>query len=138
MKSLSERYSEFSSRTEGFKQMEDMLQTFPGQINGVYTVSSAFADGVADALLAKRAGKILIATAAPNPGTIDRIRRGEIHMSVDQQNVMLGRISTNVMVSALNGDKVPDWIAVPLRDLKIENIDKVDWSLSLPPAGWKP
>ena len=59
-------------------------------------------------------------------------------MSVDQQNVMLGRITTNVMVSALNGDKVPDWIVVPLRDLTKENIDKLDWSLSLPPPGWKP
>jgi inositol transport system substrate-binding protein len=137
MKILSERFSEIS-RPEGLKQMEDFLQAFPGQINGVYTGASFLADGVADAVLAKRAGKILIATAAPNPGTIDRIRRGEIHMMADQQNVLLGRVNLNVTVAALNGEKVPRLIMIPAREVTAENIDKVDWTLSLPPAGWKP
>jgi protein TorT len=137
MKILAERFSEVS-RPEGLKQMEDLLQTFPGQINGVYTGASFLADGVADAVAAKRAGKILVATASPNPGTIDRIKRGEIHMTADQQNVMMGRIAINIMVSVLNGDKVPDMIVPPIRELTVENIDSVDWSLTLPPAGWKP
>ena len=107
MKVLAERFSD-SSRAEGLKQMEDLLQAFPGRIQGVYTLGSFLADGVADAVAAKRAGKILIATASPNPGTIDRIKRGEIHMTADQQNVMQGRIAVNVMVSLLNGEKVPD------------------------------
>ena len=89
-------------------------------------------------MLAKRAGKILIATASPNPGTIDRIKRGEIHMTADQQNVMMGRIATNIMVSVLNGETVPDMIVPPIRELTVENIGTVDWSLTLPPAGWKP
>ena len=118
--------------------MEDLLQAFPGQINGVYTGGSFLADGVADAVAAKRAGKILIATASPNPGTIDRIKRGEIHMTADQQNVMQGRITMNIMVSVLNGDKVPELIVPPIRELTVENIGTVDWSLTLPPAGWKP
>ena len=137
MKILAERFSDLT-RTEGLKHMEDLLQAFPGQINGVYTGGSFLADGVADAVLAKRAGKILIATASPNPGTSDRIKRGEIHMMADQQNVMQGRIAINVMVSVLNGEKVPELIVPPIRELTVENIDKVDWSLSLPPAGWKP
>ena len=137
MKILAERFSEVS-RPEGFKQMEDLLQAFPGQIGGVYTGGSFLADGVADAVAAKRAGKILIATASPNPGTIDRIKRGEIHMTADQQNVMMGRIATNIMVSVLNGDKVPELIVPPIRELTVENMGTVDWSLTLPPAGWKP
>lgn len=137
MKVLAERFSELS-RAEGLKQMEDLLQAFPGRINGVYTGGSFLADGVADAVAANRAGKILIATASPNAGTIDRIKRGEIHMTADQQNVMQGRIAVNVMVSLLNGDKVPELIAPPIRALTVDNIGNVDWSLSLPPAGWKP
>jgi ABC-type sugar transport system substrate-binding protein len=137
MKILAERFSEVS-RPEGLKQMEDLLQAFPGQINGVYTGASFLADGVADAVAAKGAGKILIATASPNPGTIDRIKRGEIHMTADQQNVMMGRIAINVMVNVLNGEKVPDMIVTPIRELTVENIGAVDWSLTLPPAGWKP
>ena len=82
--------------------------------------------------------KILIATASPNPGTLDRIKRGEIHMTADQQNVMMGRIAINVMVSLLNGDKVPELIVPPIREVTAENIGTVDWSLTLPPAGWKP
>jgi protein TorT len=137
MKILAERFSEVS-RPEGLKQMEDLLQAFPGQIHGVYTGASFLADGAADAVAAKRAGKILVATASPNPGTIDRIKRGEIHMTADQQNVMMGRIAVNIMVSVLNGDKVPDMIIPPIRELTVENIGAVDWSLTLPPAGWKP
>jgi len=137
MKVLAERFSDIN-RAEGLKLMEDLLQAFPGQINGVYTGGSFLADGAADAVAAKRAGKILIATASPNPGTIDRIKRGEIHMMADQQNVMQGRITMNIMVSVLNGDKVPELIVPPIRELTVENIGSVEWSLSLPPAGWKP
>ena len=39
MKILAERFCEVS-RAEGLKQMEDFLQAFPGQINGVYTGGS--------------------------------------------------------------------------------------------------
>lgn len=134
---LAERFSDIS-RAEGLKQMEDLLQAFPGRINGVYTGGSFLADGVADAVAAKRAGKILIATASPNPGLIDRIKRGEVHMTADQQNVMQGRIAINVLVSVLNGNKVPELIVPPIRALTVENIGNVDWTLSLPPAGWKP
>ncbi len=137
MKVLAERFSDLT-RAEGLKQMEDLLQAFPGQIHGVYTGGSFLADGVADAVLAKRAGKILVATASPNPGTLDRIKRGEIHMTADQQNVMQGRIAVNVMVSVLNGNKVPELIVPPIREVTVENIGTVDWSLTLPPAGWKP
>jgi protein TorT len=137
MRILAERFCEVS-RAEGLKQMEDFLQAFPGQIHGVYTGASFLADGAADAVVAKRAGKILIATASPNPGTLDRIRRGEIHMTADQQNVMMGRIAVNVMVSVLNGDKVPELIIPPIREVTMENIATVDWTLTLPPAGWKP
>jgi ABC-type sugar transport system substrate-binding protein len=137
IKVLADRFSEVS-RPEGLKQMEDLLQAFPDQINGVYTGASFLADGVADAIAAKRAGKILIATASPNAGTLDRIKRGEIHMTADQQNVMQGRIAINVMVTLLNGDKVPDLIVPPIREVTVENVGTVDWSLTLPPAGWKP
>ena len=137
MKVLAEKFSDIN-RAEGLKLMEDLLQAFPGQIHGVYTGGSFLADGAADAVAAKRAGKILIATASPNPGTIDRIKRGEIHMMADQQNVMQGRITMNIMVSVLNGDKVPELIVPPIRELTAENIGSVEWSLSLPPAGWKP
>ena len=137
MKILAERFSDLS-RTEGLKQMEDLLQAFPGRINGVYTGGSFLADGAADAVLATRAGKILIATASPNPGTIDRIKRGEIHMTADQQNVMQGRIAINVLVGLLNGERVPELIVPPIRELTVQNIGNVDWALSLPPAGWKP
>jgi ABC-type sugar transport system substrate-binding protein len=137
MKVLAEKFSDIN-RAEGLRLMEDLLQAFPGQINGVYTGGSFLADGAADAVAAKRAGKILIATASPNPGTIDRIKRGEIHMMADQQNVMQGRITMNIMVSVLNGDKVPELIVPPIRELTAENIGTVEWSLSLPPAGWKP
>jgi ABC-type sugar transport system substrate-binding protein len=137
MKILAERFSDLT-RAEGLKQMEDLLQAFPGQIHGVYTGGSFLADGAADAVLAKRAGKILIATASPNPGTLDRIKRGEIHMTADQQNVMQGRITVNVMVSVLNGEKVPELIIPPIREVTVDNIGTVDWSLTLPPAGWKP
>lgn len=137
MKILAERYCDMS-RAESLKQMEDLLQAFPGQINGVYTGGSYLADGVADAVAAKRAGKILIATASPNPGTLDRIKRGEIHMTADQQNVMQGRITINVMVSLLNGEKVPELIVPPIREVTVDNVGTVDWSLTLPPAGWKP
>jgi ABC-type sugar transport system substrate-binding protein len=50
MKVLAERFSDLT-RTEGLKQMEDLLQAFPGQIHGVYTGGSFLADGVADAVL---------------------------------------------------------------------------------------
>ena len=121
MKVLAERFSELS-RAEGLKQMEDLLQAFPGRINGVFTGGSFLADGVADAVAANRAGKILIATASPNKGTIDRIKRGEIHMTADQQNVMQGRIAINVMVSILNGDKVPELIAPPIRGPRARSV----------------
>ena len=44
MKVLAERFSD-SSRTEGLKQMEDLLQAFPGQINGVYTMDRSLPTG---------------------------------------------------------------------------------------------
>jgi ABC-type sugar transport system substrate-binding protein len=137
MRILAERYCDMS-RAEGLRQMEDFLQAFPDQINGVYTGGSFLADGVADAVAAKRAGKIVIATASPNPGTIDRIKRGEIHMTADQQNVMQGRIVINLMVSLLNGENVPDMIVPPIREVTVENVETIDWSLTLPPSGWKP
>jgi hypothetical protein len=52
--------------------------------------------------------------------------------------VMMGRIAVNVMVSLLNGDKVPELIVTPIREVTVENIGSIDWSLTLPPAGWKP
>lgn len=136
-KILAERFSKLT-RDEGLKQMEDLIQAFPGKINGVYTAGSYLADGAADAVAAKRAGKILIATASPNQGTLDRIRRGEIAMTADQQNVMQGRIAVNVMVMALNGEKVPELITPPIRQITKDNIEGMDWSLSLVPPGWKP
>ena len=44
----------------------------------------------------------------------------------------------NVMVSVLNGDKVLELIITPIREVTVENIGTVDWSLTLPPVGWKP
>lgn len=137
MKILAERFSDIN-RPEGLKQMEDMLQAFPGQINGVYSPSAFLADGAADAIAAKRAGKILIATAGTNVGVIDRLKKGEIHMVADQQNVMQGRMAVNVMVAVLNGEPVPQLIAPPIREITVENVGSIDWSVSLPPAGWKP
>lgn len=67
-------------------------------------------------------------------GTIDRIKRGEIHMTAGQQNVTMGRIAVNIMISVLNGDRVPDMIVPPIRELTVENFGTVDWSLTLPPA----
>ncbi len=87
---------------------------------------------------AKRAGKILIATAGTNVGVIDRLKKGEIHMVADQQNVMQGRMAVNVMVAALNGEPVPELITPPIREVTTENLGSIDWSVSLPPAGWKP
>ena len=137
MKILAERYSDIN-RPEGLKQMEDLLQAFPGQIHGVYSPSAFLADGAADAIAAKRAGKILIATAGTNVGVIDRLKKGELHMVADQQNVMQGRMAVNVMVTALNGDPVPELITPPIREITSENLGSTDWSVSLPPAGWKP
>jgi ABC-type sugar transport system substrate-binding protein len=137
MKILAERFSDIN-RPEGLKQMEDLLQAFPGQINGVYSPSAFLADGAADAILAKRAGKILIATAGTNVGVIERLRKSEIHMVADQQNVMQGRMAVNVIVAALNGDPVPELIAPPIREITAENVGSIDWSVSLPPTGWKP
>lgn len=137
MKILAERYSEIS-RPEGLKQMEDMLQAFPGQIQGVYSPSAFIADGAADAVIAKRAGKILIATAGTNSGVIERIKKGELHMVADQQNVLQGRIAMNVIVAALNGEAVPQLVAPPIREISTENVGSIDWSVSLPPASWKP
>lgn len=134
---LAERFSDIS-RAEGLKQMEDLLQAFPGRIQGVYTGGSFLADGVADAVAARRAGKVLIATASPNVGTIDRIKRGEIHMTADQQLPMQGRAAVNALVGVLNGEKVPDLISPPIGELTAENVRTTDLSLSLPPAGWKP
>jgi ABC-type sugar transport system substrate-binding protein len=54
-------------------------------------------------------------------------------MTADQQNVMQGRIAVNVMVHVLNGDKVPELIVPPIREVTAENIGTVDWSLTLPP-----
>lgn len=137
MKILAERFSDIS-RTEGLRLMEDMLQAFPGQINGVYSPSAFLADGAADAILAKRAGKILIATAGTNVGVIERLRKGELHMVADQQNVMQGKMAVNVIVSAMNGEPVPQLIAPPIREITSENVNSTDWSVSLPPSTWKP
>jgi hypothetical protein len=51
-------------------------------------------------------------------------------MTADQQNVLTGRIAANIMVSVLDGDKVPELIMPPIRELTADNIDKVDWSYS--------
>lgn len=137
MKILAERFSDIN-RPEGLKQMEDLLQAFPNQIQGVYSPSAVIADGAADAVLAKRAGKILVATAGTNPGVIDRLKKKELHMVADQQNVLQGRIALNLMVAALNGEPVPQLVAPPIREITSDNVNSVDWSYSLPPAGWKP
>ncbi|MCL6592345.1 MAG: sugar ABC transporter substrate-binding protein [Alicyclobacillus sp.] len=129
---------EDSSPTAGYNTMANLLRAIPN-IDGVYTGSDFLGDGAVDAIKAAgKGGKIVVTTAVLEPQTLTYIKSGLLQMTAAQRAVTIGETAVKAAIDVLNGKTVPKTISVPDMIVTSKNVDSVDMSQIMAPAGFKP
>lgn len=129
-----------SDPTAGLEMMEDMLQTYPGEISGVFTGSDMIGTGVANAVkAANMAGQIIITSTDTQDACLNFIREGVITGTVCQSTVYMGAWGTAAAVAVLEG-KTGEMVSrywTPLNMITKDNVDTFSFEgVSKAPAGW--
>ena len=124
-------------RADAQRLTEDLLVTFPN-LAGIFTVADGMAMGAADATIAaRRINRVTITTASFSRETVPYIRSGYIDVNVDENPVLMGRVSINTVVRALNGEVVPSVIYVPSPSITRDNVDSVNAETQWAPEDWR-
>lgn len=124
-------------RADAQKLSEDILTAFPN-LRGIFTVADGMAMGAADAVTnAKLPGKVAITTASFSRESVPFILSGRITANVDENPVMMGRASINMVVNALNGIAVPKISLIPSPIITRDNIKSIKPSEQWAPEGWR-
>lgn len=124
-------------RADAQRLTEDLLVTFPN-LAGIFTVADGMAMGAADATIAaRRINRVTITTASFSRETVPYIRSGYIDVNVDENPVLMGRVSINTVVRALNGEVVPSVTYVPSPSITRDNLDSVNAQTQWAPEDWR-
>ncbi len=123
-----------SARPDAQSKMEDMIQKFGNDIDGVMAFGSFMSLGAADAIKAgKLSHPVFITTAAPDGETVKRLKTGEVSAVVDQYlgiGVMTAMAAT---IAKLNGVTIPQQITNPIQSVTTAQAATYDWQWALPP-----
>lgn len=126
------------SRDEGLKLTEDFMTRFPN-LKAVYAADNSIGEGAGDAVAAAHAqNRVAVTTAVMSVDTRRMLRTGTIKYVVAMQVVQLGRICVQSAIKVWSGQSVQKDILPPLIGVTKANVDKVDYSTMMAPAGFKP
>ncbi len=132
---VAERYGT-PDRDDALRLTQDILSANPN-LNGIFTVADGMAMGAADAAVAAgRIGSITITTASFSREAVPYMEKGLIKLNVDENPVLMGRLSINNVVNGLNGTPVPQIIYVPNPAITAQSLRSVDAAHQWAPPGW--
>lgn len=104
-----------NERDQGFNVMQNMLQSQRG-IAGVFASNDMMALGALEAIRAAgKAGQIKVVGFDAVDEARKEIAAGNMAGSVAQSPEAMGRLAVENAVKVLNGEKVPDYIPVPIE-----------------------
>jgi len=126
---------------EALKKMEDFIQAYGDDIDGVYTIDAVAAMAVSQALQAAgfKPGDVVIATTDLHAEIMKFIEEGWVTATIPCQPVKLARSAVLFAVQAAQGKEIPKRIYT--RDeiaLTIDSMKTFDPSDVFAPDGWKP
>jgi periplasmic protein TorT len=119
------------------KLIQDALQTYPDMnvIWGTAPTAEAAIGAVAEI---GREKDILILSSYENQAMLDALNKGEILGFATQYPVLEGRVAIDMAVRALEKKPLMTFVK-PIPDMiSKSSVDKIDMSLVLAPANWKP
>jgi ribose transport system substrate-binding protein len=94
------------------KVMEDLLNSYPDQINLVLCMNDDTAIGALNAIEAAGAEGINVIGFDGNASAVELIAAGKLTATVAQQPVLMGDLSIRTAASAVKGDKVDERVVV--------------------------
>jgi inositol transport system substrate-binding protein len=112
------------SRSEGLSLMENWLQAFPGQIDGVVGQNDEMAIGAVNAL--EEAGlkdEVPVVGVDAISDALTAVKEGRLDATVFQDAVGQGKMSVEVAVKHLKGEKVETENWIPFELVTPENVD---------------
>lgn len=138
-----------TSAEDGMSQASDLLIKYP-DANYIYAAVDNLGTGAAEAI--KKAGKqgqIKVVTSSVTDKTVDLMREGLIEMVVSEPAVLLGRLTLQYTIRALNGDPLPELVMagglpypsrdMPPKPLTLDVLKAYDLSwYDAPPQSWQP
>lgn len=94
------------------KVMEDLLNSYPDQINLVLCMNDDTAIGAVNAIEAAGVKGISVIGFDGNASAVELIAAGKLTATVAQQPVLMGNLSVKTALSAVKGDKVEPNVVV--------------------------
>jgi len=133
MKILSEQWLQ-ATRADAMRVMEDMLQKYGDDIQGVFCNGEPLAMGVSLTLEAAKRRDVFIIGVDFTRDLERAIRDGKIAGTINQQTITMGRMGVRIAKDVVEGKKVPPITYTPITLLTADNLDTIDRSGFLIPA----
>jgi len=138
IKILAEKWTIYDTGV-AMNTMSDLLQTFPNNIDYIYTSFDTYAEGAARGLLIADK-KIKMATANLTPATFQMLKDGTLEYVVGTGMVAEGRMAIQTLIKMFKGEEVPSLQFTPSIDYWAEDVqanpDGFDTSAEFFPEGW--
>jgi ribose transport system substrate-binding protein len=106
------------------KVMEDLLNSYPDQINLVLCMNDDTAIGALNAIEASGAKGISVIGFDGNASAVELIAAGKMTATVAQQPVLMGSLAVKTAASAVKGDKVDARVVVDTVVIDSSNVDQ--------------
>ena len=121
---------------ESLGPVEDSLQAHP-DLDAVWGGAPAVEAAIG---AAEEAGfdKLALVASYENQTMVDNLKAGNISAFSTEFPVMQARIAVGLAVAALEGNKIPGYLGVIPQMVTIENVDSMDLTTILAPAGFRP
>ena len=121
---------------ESLSLIEDSLQSFD-DMNAIWGGAPA-AEAAIGAVEEAGIENMVIVASYENQTMVDSLKAGEVTAFGSEFPVMQGRIAVNLAVAALEGKEVPGYLEVIPQMVTVHNVDEMDLTTVLAPAGFQP
>ncbi len=110
-------------RDQGFNVFQNILQSHP-EVEALFACSDLMALGAIEAIgAADKSGEIFVVGFDAIKDGRDAIKEGKMVASVAQHPYDMGRLAVESAVRVLNGEKISDYLPVPIGLIIKENVD---------------
>jgi ribose transport system substrate-binding protein len=124
---LDTQYADFDSDL-AMTKMTDYITKYGDQIDLIIADDGGMTQGVIAAMKAAGIrGEIPIVSYGSNKILYDAIMSGDVYGVATQDPVAEAKLVLDVIVKIMNGEKVDQWIPLPVQAITKENADTVSW-----------
>jgi ribose transport system substrate-binding protein len=109
-------------------KMTDLLTKYGDKIQAIVCHDGGMLQGVTAALkAADKLGKIPIVCAGSNKNIYEAIKAGYVYGTSTQDPGVEGALAVETVVKIMNGEKVDQWVKLPIEPATKDTIDQFNW-----------